>query len=287
MNKKLLILPFDHRSSFVENILNSKENSKEKIKEMKEMIFESFLLSIKGKNKKDFAILVDEEYGEEVLNRAKKIGVKICLPIEKSGQKELKLEFGKNFEKHVKKFKPDFVKVLIRYNPSNKELNKKQLKVLSLVNNFCKKNAYKVILELLVPPTEKESLIKDYDEKIRYSKTIEAIKEINDFIEVSVWKLEGFKKEQWKEIIEAKNKNSKIIFLGRGEDKKMVSKWMKDASFFKEIIGFAIGRTIFLNPLKKYESKKISREKAIEEMRKNFNYFIDLWEKNIKKNIKK
>lgn len=287
MNKKLLILPFDHRSSFVENILNSKENSKEKIKEMKEMIFESFLLSIKGKNKKDFAILVDEEYGEEVLSRAKKIGVKICLPIEKSGQKELKLEFGKNFEEHVKKFKPDFVKVLIRYNPSNKELNKKQLKVLSLVNNFCKKNAYKVILELLVPPTEKESLIKDYDEKIRYSKTIEAIKEINDFIEISVWKLEGFKKEQWKEIIEAKNKNSKIIFLGRGEDKKMVSKWMKDASFFKEIIGFAIGRTIFLNPLKKYESKKISREKAIEEMRINFNYFIDLWEKNIKKNIKK
>jgi 5-dehydro-2-deoxygluconokinase len=287
MIKKLLILPFDHRSSFINDILSSKEYSKKKIEKMKEMIFEAFLLSIKDKDKESFAILVDEEYGEKVLKKAKKIGIQTCLPVEKSGQKELILEFGKNFGAHIDKFKPDFVKVLIRYNPSNKELNKRQLKVLSEINDFCKKNKYKIILELLVPPTEEESLIKNYDGLFRYKKTIESIKEINKYIDVDVWKLEGFTKDQWKKVLKVKNKKSKIIFLGRGENVKKVSDWMNEASFFEDIIGFAIGRTIFLDSLKKYESKEISKAKATEEIKNNFDYFVYLWEKNIKKNSRK
>ena len=243
---------------------------------MKKMIFEAFLSVIK--NKKDFAVLVDEELGSDILINAKKLGIKICLPVEKSGQKELNLEFGNNFKGHIDKFSPDYVKILIRYNPHNTDINKRQLKVLKRLSQL----DYKIILELLVPPTPQESLLPNYDKKIRYINTMKAIEEINEAINVNIWKLEGFNKKQWEGIIKKTNKGSKIIFLGRGEDKKKVSNWMESASHFKEIIGFAIGRTIFLEPLKDYENKKISQEEAIEKIKLNFEYFVNLW--NTKKN---
>jgi len=242
---------------------------------MKEMIFDAFLLSIK--NKRDFAILVDEELGENVLLRAKKENIKICLPVEKSGQKELKLEYGDDFQKHIKKFDPEYVKILVRYNPSNIEINKRQLEVLSKIGNFCRENKYKVLLELLVPKSKEEIGIKNYDTLLRYKKTIEAIKEIKAKIKVSVWKLEGFSKKQWESVIKSTNKGSKIVLLGRGEDKSKVSKWIRDASGYKEIIGFAIGRTIFLEPLKEYQNNKSTKEETIKKISDNFNYFINLW----------
>ncbi|MGI6335197.1 MAG: 2-deoxy-5-keto-D-gluconate 6-phosphate aldolase domain-containing protein [Minisyncoccales bacterium] len=271
MSKQLIILPFDHRSSFLKDITNQKR----KVREMKEMIFDAFLLSIK--NKRDFAILVDEELGENVLLRAKKENIKICLPVEKSGQKELKLEYGDDFQKHIKKFDPEYVKILVRYNPSNIEINKRQLEVLSKIGNFCRENKYKVLLELLVPKSKEEIDIKNYDTLLRYKKTIEAIKEIKAKIKVSVWKLEGFSKKQWENVIKSTNKGSKIVLLGRGEDKSKVSKWMRDASGYKEIIGFAIGRTIFLEPLKEYQNNKSTKEETIKKISDNFNYFINLW----------
>ena len=271
MSKQLIILPFDHRSSFLKDITNQKR----KVREMKEMIFDAFLLSIK--NKRDFAILVDEELGENVLLRAKKENIKICLPVEKSGQKELKLEYGDDFQKHIKKFDPEYVKILVRYNPSNIEINKRQLEILSKIDNFCRENKYKVLLELLVPKSKEEIGIKNYDTLLRYKKTIEAIKEIKAKIKVSIWKLEGFSKKQWESVIKSTNKGSKIVLLGRGEDKSKVSKWMRDASGYKEIIGFAIGRTIFLEPLKEYQNNKSTKEETIKKISDNFNYFINLW----------
>jgi len=153
------------------------------------------------------------------------------------------------------------------------------LKVLSEINKFCKKEKYKIILELLVPPSKKEMGMKNYDKEIRHKRTIGAIKEIKTAINVDIWKLEGFEKNQWKEIINSVEKRDRIIFLGRGQDKKKVAKWLKAAAPFKEIIGFAIGRTTFLETLKRYTNGKISKEKAVKTIAGNFRYFIKLWRK--------
>jgi 5-dehydro-2-deoxygluconokinase len=242
------------------------------------MIFEGFFsVANREKDKKKFGILVDEEYGEEILNKATKQKFTICLPVEKSGKEELTLEYGKSFKEHVDKFNPDFVKILIRYNPLNLKINKKQLRVLSEINTLSKK--YNIILELLVPPTKEEKTLKNYDKEIRIERTVEAIKEIKKVIKVSIWKLEGFEKKQWKRVIDNIPKESKIIFLGRGQDKKKVVRWLKAAAPFKEIIGFAIGRTTFLETLKKYYKGEISKEKAVKTIAANFHNFIKLWKK--------
>lgn len=282
MKQELFILPFDHRTSFLRDVLNvagkPNKKQKERIKELKSVIFEAFVSAVKKeRNRKSFGILVDEEYGEEILKKAEKENFTVCLPVEKSGKEELSLQYGKNFKKHVDKFKPDFVKVLIRYNPLNKKINERQRKVLKKINVLSKR--YKIILELLVPPAGQEKNLKNYDKDVRMERTVETIKEIKEVIRVDVWKLEGFEKNQWKKVIGAVPKRSKIIFLGRGQDKKKVIKWLKAAAPHEEIIGFAIGRTTFLEALKKYDKNEISKKKAVETISSNYKNFINLWKK--------
>jgi 5-dehydro-2-deoxygluconokinase len=260
MKKELFILPFDHRTSFVRDILGQKTISRktdEKIRELKQMIFDGFLLSVKNKDKGSFGILVDEKFGEKILREAKKKNITIAVPVEKSGTKELKLEYGNNFKNHVNKFGPDYVKVLVRHNPKDKG----QLKILKKINDFAQKEKYEIILELLAPP----------------NKRIETIKELMKAIDVDIWKLEGADKKLWLDIFKVLNKNSRVIVLGRGENKARVEKWLKQAKSFPKVIGFAIGRTVFAKPLINYSKGKISKEKAVRQISENFNHFLKLW----------
>ncbi|MDD5639770.1 MAG: DUF2090 domain-containing protein [Candidatus Pacebacteria bacterium] len=284
--KKLYILPFDHRSSFSKDILNIENpnaNQKKKIEHLKMIIFKGMIIALEGKkDKNDFSILIDEKYGKDVIKNAQKNKIKICLPVEKSGENQLKFDYGKKFKEHILKIKPDFVKVLVRYNPKNTKINKKQLETLSELYVFCKENGFKIILELLVPPTKQDfEICKDkisYDKKLRAQRTVEAIKEIKTAINPDIWKLEGFDKKQWECIIK-ETKKAKIIILGRGEDNKKVKQWLQSAAKFNQIIGFAIGRTIFMSPIKKYYSKEINAEKASLLIARKFLSFVSIWEK--------
>ncbi|MDD4661672.1 MAG: DUF2090 domain-containing protein [Candidatus Pacebacteria bacterium] len=273
---KLYILPFDHRSSFIKILENP---NKKKVEELKQIIFEGFLkVYNSSKNKKNLGILVDEKYGKSIIKYAQENKITLCLPIEKSGKKILELEY-KDL-KEVKKINPDYIKILIRYNPLNIKENKKQITILKKVNTFCLKNNYKTILELLVPPTKKDlELTKDYDKYLRIERTLVAIKEIQENIKVNIWKLEGFREKEWKEINKIIKNDSKIIFLGRGESKAKVKKWLIESKKIKNIIGFAIGRTTFMEPIEKYINGLITREKASQKIANNFKYFIDLFDK--------
>jgi len=269
---KLFILPFDHRSSFLKITKKKKE-----IEKLKQIIFNGFLKTYTTySRKKELGILVDEKYGKEIIENAKKNKITLCLPVEKSG----KTIFQSNYRdlNKIKKINPNYIKILVRYNPINIRENKIQIKRLEKINQFCKENKFKIIFELLVPPTKEDlELTNNYDKSLRLDRTLQAIQEIQEKINVYIWKLEGFSKKGLEEITKITNK--KIIILGRGENKQKVKKWILDAKEFEQIIGFAIGRTLFKQELEKYLNKKISKEKAEENISKNFSYFINLWNK--------
>jgi len=282
---EMYILPFDHRATFVRDIfgytepLSKKQHSE--VSKFKHIVWDAFLkVYKKQKDKKSVGILIDEEFGSKIFRKAKKLGVLTLLAAEKSGQKIFDFEYGKNFGKHILKFKPDYSKVLVRYNPANKRENKIQLKRLKKLNDFCKNRKIGFLFELLVPPSGKQ---KNYDRKIRPKLTVKAIKEIRKFgIEPDIWKLEAMpNRKDWQKIIEAiKYKNKKaarIIVLGRAGTKKQVKNWLKIAHSFREIIGFAVGRTIFLQPLKNYRNRKITKKQATDRIAKEFSEFIEYW----------
>ena len=202
MENELIILPFDHRSSFIKDILNVEKlnnTQEEKVKELKDIIFEGFKSFVSTQESKNsFGILVDERFGEKIIEQAKNTKTILVVPVEKSGQNELDFEYGKEFRQHIKEINPDFVKVLIKYDADKN--NTAQLKKLYELSQFCEKNNYKLILELLIPSKEK-----------RLEKTIKAIREIKNFVKVNIWKMEGFQKEEWLEIIKLMNMVVKFI----------------------------------------------------------------------------
>lgn len=292
--RELLILAFDHRTSFTEKMFGIKNRQptpeeKKQISNYKKMIFEGFKLALKKGVPKEIAgLLVDEEYGADILREAKKHGLTFAMPVEKSGQDEFDFEYGENFPKHIEKFDPTLVKVLVRYNPEgDKDMNKRQLQRLKHLNDHLQSIKKPFLFELLVPPTQKQltqayGSKETYDREIRPKLMVKAIQQIQDAgIEPHIWKLEGVEKlEDAKAVVKQAQRDGRkaaVITLGRGEAKEQVQKWLQVGAKIPGIIGFAVGRTIFWEPLTEYKTGKISQDEAIGKIAQNYTEFSNLW----------
>jgi len=280
---ELLILPFDHRSSFSKKILGIEgrpsENQVEQIKRLKKLIFSAFLkVRSEVENPQSLGMLVDEYYGKDLIKEANELGITTSVGVEKSGQKVFTFEYGKNFGQHILEINPTYVKVLVRYNPENKRINRKQLRRLKKLSEFCVENDKKLLFELLVPPAKKDiETSVDFDTEIRPQKTTLALTEIMKKVKVNVWKLEGFDSAGWNIVLKVLPQDAKIIVLGRGENKEKVKLWLTEAAKFNQIIGFAVGRTIFMEPLLELLDNKTSEDETVNQIAQNYRYFVDLW----------
>lgn len=290
--KQLFMLPFDHRSSLVEKIFGKKNLSASEVQkfiELKKIIYEGFKKAlVAGVPREAAAILVDEEFGNDILKDAKKQKITFALSVEKSGQAEFDFEFGDDFPTHIEKFKPDFVKVLLRYNPEgNVMMNARQREKLKTLNNWCKDNNYQFLLEMLIPPTDNQitSVNNDvarFNSELRPLLAIKAISELqNADIKPNIWKIEGFNTPaDYRNIIMEITKNNptaKMIILGRGENPEQIEKWLMAGKNIPGVIGFAIGRTIFQNPILDFYSKKITAEVAAEKICNNYLNFYRIF----------
>ncbi len=263
-NKNLFIFPFDHRASFAKmfGFTNLTVEEKKYITSAKKLIYEAFKKSVPTRiPKEEAAILVDEEYGDEILKDAIAQGFTTILTTEKSGHETFDFEY-KEFDKHIEKYKPTFAKALIRYKTN---VDWAKLKTLS---DYCHNNNYKFLLEVL-----SELSIVDGESLVNI---------INDLrvkgIEPDVWKLEGMENKNDYESVVAKIKegqrqNVGLVILGRGESKEKVEQWIRAGRDVKGVIGFAVGRTIFSEPLVNLLNGRSTREETIDAIANNFYHF--------------
>jgi myo-inositol catabolism protein IolC len=292
--QQLLILAFDHRASFIEKMFGIKgrpltNEERRQISEYKRMIFSGFKTALKKGVPKEIAgLLVDEEFGADVLREAKKASLSFAMPMEKSGQDEFDFEYGIDYPMHIKQFDPTFVKVLVRYNPEGDlMLNQRQLQRLKGLSDYLKSTKKPFLFELLVPATSRQltavgGLKEKYDAEVRPKLMVEALKQIQDAgVEPNIWKLEGVEKaEDAKAVVKQAQKDGRkagVITLGRGESKEMVQKWLKVGAGIRGIIGFAVGRTIFWDPLAEFKSGKVDKAGAIDKVAQNYTDFVNLW----------
>ena len=298
--KELLILAFDHRASFLEKMFGIKgrpptSQEKQQIEDYKKTIFEGFRLATKKKVPKDIAgLLVDEEFGTAVLREAKKEGFSFAMPCEKSGQDEFDFDYGEDFAKHIEEFDPTFVKVLVRYNPEgDATMNKRQLQRLKRLSDYLIGAKRTFLFELIVPATSAQltklgGAKEKYDLELRPKLMVVSLKEIQDAgIEPAIWKLEGVDKpEDAKAVVKQAQTGGRkvgVITLGRGESKEKVQEWLTVGAKIPGIIGFAVGRTIFWNPLADFKAGKISRQQAVEQIANTYVEFAELWIKESKR----
>lgn len=255
--KNIFILAFDHRATL-------EKAGFQNIPELKQIIYEAFKKS--SDMIQNGAILVDEQYGDSILKDAKSSGFTVLIPVEKAGQEDFIFEYGDEFASHIDKYNPDFVKVVIKVINDMTDQTKNNLKRLS---DFAHPKNIKFMLEII--------------SEGNINLILKTIVELQDFgVEPDVWKIEGMDSAlDYESIVEEAKKqgrdNVSVIILGRGESQEVVENWIKTGSKLPGIIGFAIGRTIFWEPISEFNSGKISREQAVEQISQNYIYFYNLF----------
>src|SRR5437763_6939489 len=119
---KLYILAFDHRGSFQKKWFGLGDDITQedvaRITDAKSLVYEGLERALaQGAEPPVTGALVDEQFGGDVPQRAKASGVKLAMPVEKSGQDEFDFQYGDDFGEHILSCDPDFSKVLVRFNP--------------------------------------------------------------------------------------------------------------------------------------------------------------------------
>jgi 5-dehydro-2-deoxygluconokinase len=253
------------------------DEQKAKVTEHKTIIYDAITEAIGlGVHHDTIGVLVDEIFGKEILLDAKKRDLITIQTVEKSGQNEFVCEFGDDFAAHLLVVRPTFAKVLIRYNPSGDVLlNARQRGKLRIVSDMVHTHGIKLLVEPLVIATEKDmELVQGdahvYDTSLRLPHTLTMMRELQrEGIEVDVWKIEGFDaQDDYEKIVEvARNSEARkdvgVIILGRNENKEQVKKWITAGKSVEGVIGFAVGRTIFWEPLEKFRDGTITRDEAV------------------------
>ena len=110
---------------------------------------------------------------------------------------------------------------------------------------------------------------------MRPALTVRMINEIYEAgIFPTVWKIEGSDDIEFynksANAIAAHDTNARIVVLGRNETIETVSTWMATGAQNDYVIGFAVGRTVFLDAIKKYISKEMTRDQAVQQIGENF-----------------
>ena len=295
-DRKLYILAFDHRGSFQTKFFGIEgEPDPEQtamIADAKHLIFEGLQQAVAaGADASVTGVLVDEQFGGSVPAETHAQGLKLAMPAERSGQPMFDFQYGDDFGKHIETFDPDFVKVLVRYNPDGDAAeNAEQLKKLKRLSDWLVAKERKFLFELLVPAEDSQLASVDgdterYDAELRpelMRRTIAAIQDAK--IEVDIWKIEGVDARSDCELLVAQARTGgrddvKCVVLGRGADDAKVDQWLQAAAPVDGYIGFAIGRSIWWDPLKAYVDGKIDRAAGARKIAENYLRFVAVYER--------
>ncbi len=294
---KLYILAFDHRGSFQKKMFGIEGDptpeQTETISDAKRLIFEGMLEAVKrGAEAEATGVLVDEQFGSDIPERSREHGLKLAMPVEKSGQDEFDFQYGEEFGAHIESFGPDFSKVLVRYNPDDDPvLNQRQLERLERLADWLHAHDRKFLFELLVPATDEQlsSVGGDtdrYDAELRpelMRRAIEAIQ--NTGVEVDIWKIEGVDEQQDARMLAEQTRSGpgregvRCVLLGRGASTDKVEQWLEVAAPVDGFIGFAIGRSIWWDALKSFLSEDLEREAAASQIADNYLSFVEVYER--------
>jgi myo-inositol catabolism protein IolC len=292
---ELYILAFDHRGSFQKQMFgiggDPTPEEKARICDAKGLIFEGFLEAHRqGMLPGGAGCLVDEEFGNPVARKAKQLGVILAMPVEASGRNEFDFEYGADFGKHIEAFDPNFSKVLVRYNPDDDAaMNARQAAKLKQLADWLHARNRKFLFELLVPgtPAQLASAGKNqdrYDKEIRPKLVVRTIAALQDAgVEADVWKIEGLDdRADCQRVSEQARKGGRdhvaCVVLGRGANTAKVYQWLRAGAGVPGYRGFAIGRTLWWDPLASFRDGKLPRAEAAKQIATNYIRAIDAYQ---------
>lgn len=231
-------------------------------------------------------LLIDEEYGADAARYAAHNGVSLAMPVEASRTKIIEFQYGDDYPQHVTAFGPDIVKLLVFHNPADDDERQRiQFQRTLEVSRWCEEHDYALMLEILLPATvEQLASVDGSDERFVDELQTEllrrSIEQYQDAgVEPDLWKVIGLPTAADFEVIAKQARTGGrdhvgCIVLGNGASVDQVETWLATAAGVPGFTGFAVGRSIWLEPLKAYYFEGLSREDARRQIRDSFSTLV-------------
>jgi myo-inositol catabolism protein IolC len=295
-DQPLYILPFDHRHSYITAVFHWREpltsEQAADISASKQVIYDGFRAAVAADRglRARAGILVDEQFGTTILRDAADQGYVTCVSTERSGQEEFDFEYGEDFARHIESMNPTFTKVLVRYNPEgDPAMNHRQADRLRQLSDYLARSQRLFMFELLVPPMRAQlerigGARSAYDREVRPKLMVAAIEALQQAgVEPDVWKIEGLdRREECERVVAVARRDGRTgvacIVLGRGSDAQAVSHWLSVAASVPGFIGFAVGRTTWLEAITEWHARSIGRAEAVGRIAKRFREWAAIFE---------
>lgn len=223
-----------------------------------------------------YGILCDGRLGEEALFRAAGTGLWIGRPVERPGSRPLELEIGVDYGSALAEWPVNHVvKVLCFYHPDDDAVTKaSQEETVLRLARAARANALEFLLEVI------PSKVGPVDDATT-ARVIERFYEIGVFPDW--WKLEPMTSEagwaQTSATIERYDPHVRgIVVLGLDAPLHELAASFEAAARFPLVKGFAVGRTIFLEPAERWLAGEIGDEEAVVAMASTFARLCAIWD---------
>lgn len=296
-DRRMYVLAFDHRGNFrrglfgIEHEPDAEETAR--IAAAKRVAFDGLVAAAAtGEVPEDrIGVLVDEQFGGDVPALARKHGMILSMPAEKSDRTVFEFEYGDAFGEHITAHRVTFTKVLVRQNPDgDPEANRVQLERLKRLADWLHENDTAFLYELLVPPTEAQLEAAGGDrERYEREQRPELIRRaMADAqaagVEVDIWKLEGIDRPEDARALVAQARNAPhrqdvvCVLLGAGAADERVRGWIETVAPIDGYVGFAIGRSIWKRPLEQLLAGETGPKEAVVAIASGYLDFVRLYE---------
>lgn len=274
---ELCILAFDHRSQLVD-MANEFGAHLDRIPVLKKLIFKASQevaqeAGLAGKA----GILCDGRFGQSVLNEATGSGLWIARPIELPGSRPLVLEHGNIGSQLVSWPLEHIVKCLVFCHPDdNPDIQAAQEKTIKEVYDACCQSGHELLLELILPTDM------PHDDAY-YVQLLQRLYSLN--IKPDWWKLPALTTNSWTQVdalIKTNDAHCRgVVLLGLDSTADELKAGFEVASSCSWVKGFAVGRTIFGQPSRKWLANDIDDAILVAQIKSNYHAIIKFWQQSI------
>jgi len=272
----LYVFAFDHRVPFFELVRES-GGDEARLPRLKELLVEAVAATERaGQLQGHVGLLSDDRYGQDALNAATGRGWWIGRPVEVPGSSPLELERGPSIGSQLISWPREHViKCLVAFDPDASPLVRlEQETQLRSLSDAARISGHELLLEVIPPGCR--------DAKHRDEQVLRSMKRIYNLgIRPDWWKLCPPQRDAWGAIdalIDERDPHCRgVLLLGLNAAPEVLSQGFTDACGSTTCRGFAVGRTIFVEPATDWLAGRIDDATLVSRASAAFERMIALW----------
>jgi len=272
------MLASDHRWQWQE-WCDRNDVARERISEVKMLVLDAFLHARERSDdvRNYGALLLDNQYSADAIARAMGLGIPVGAPVEKAGAFPLEWERDPFY---AMSRGSSFVKVLVRYRPEwpPSDRENQWTKLLEL-QAWCRGEAIPLLVEIIIMKAGEDE--QEFERLGRPSMLSGLIREAYARgLVPAIWKIEGTASRDGAAAIDAairERDEPRQLILGKGAGPEAIDSWFDAAAGLESTAGFAIGRSVFMEPGSAYLRGELAAEDATAEIARRYLGFVNGW----------